>query len=119
MGWLEEQFSSLQQWLFEALVQPSLFAFGLGHLLEDGYAATGWLLVGLLGFVGSACGLSSEDEDSSGVVTLAGQVLNQDTNNPVPRAYVQVMPLGLRFEADSVGRYAFDVEMSIALYRER
>ena len=26
----------------------SMFALGLGHLLEDGYAATGWLLVGLI-----------------------------------------------------------------------
>jgi sterol desaturase/sphingolipid hydroxylase (fatty acid hydroxylase superfamily) len=30
------------------LVQPLMFALGLGNLLEDGYRATGWLLVGLL-----------------------------------------------------------------------
>ncbi|HYF43960.1 MAG TPA: sterol desaturase family protein, partial [Ramlibacter sp.] len=48
MDWIEESFSRAQQWLFESAVQPAMFAFGLGHLLEDGYAATGWLLVGLL-----------------------------------------------------------------------
>ena len=48
MDALSELFSSAQQWLFEALVQPAMFALGMGNLLEDGYAATGWLLVGLL-----------------------------------------------------------------------
>ena len=41
-------FAAAQQALFEALVQPLLFHTGLGNLLEDGYRATGWLLVGLL-----------------------------------------------------------------------
>ena len=41
-------FAQAQQTLFEGLVQPVLFGTGLGNLLEDGYAATGWLLVGLL-----------------------------------------------------------------------
>ena len=44
-------FSVAQQWLFEAAVQPLMFMLGLGNLLEDGYAATGWLLVGLLQLV--------------------------------------------------------------------
>jgi sterol desaturase/sphingolipid hydroxylase (fatty acid hydroxylase superfamily) len=48
MNALEDLFGTAQQWLFEAAVQPAMFALGLGHLLEDGYAATGWLLVGLL-----------------------------------------------------------------------
>jgi len=48
MNALEEIFGAAQQWLFEAAVQPVMFAVGLGHLLEDGYAATGWLLVGLV-----------------------------------------------------------------------
>ena len=48
MNALENAFSAAQQWLFEAAVQPLMFAAGLGNLLEDGYAATGWLLVGLL-----------------------------------------------------------------------
>ena len=41
-------FSQGQQWLFEVAVGPAMFALGLGNLLEDGFAATGWLLVGLL-----------------------------------------------------------------------
>ena len=48
MDWIEDAFSFVQQWLFEALMQPAMFALGLGHLLEDGYAASGWLLVGLI-----------------------------------------------------------------------
>jgi sterol desaturase/sphingolipid hydroxylase (fatty acid hydroxylase superfamily) len=47
MDSLEAWFSTAQQWLFEAAVQPALFALGLGNLLEDGYAATVWFLVGL------------------------------------------------------------------------
>ncbi len=48
MDWIEDVFSFVQQWLFETLMQPAMFALGLGHLLEDGYAASGWLLVGLI-----------------------------------------------------------------------
>lgn len=48
MDWIEEAFSVAQRWLFEGAVQPLMFAGGLGNLLEDGFAATGWLLVGLL-----------------------------------------------------------------------
>ena len=45
---LVDWFNAAQQQLFEGLVQPVLFALGMAHLLEDGYAATGWLLVGLI-----------------------------------------------------------------------
>ena len=45
---LTDTFAAAQQWLFEAAVQPMAFAMGAGNLLEDGFAATGWLLVGLL-----------------------------------------------------------------------
>lgn len=41
-------FLSLQSTLFEGVVQPLMFRAGLGNLLEEGYRATGWLLVGLL-----------------------------------------------------------------------
>ncbi len=41
-------FGDAQQALFEPVVQPLVFAAGLGNLLEDAYRATGWLLVGLL-----------------------------------------------------------------------
>lgn len=45
---LTDVFGRLQQALFESVVQPLLFHAGQGNLLEDGYAATGWLLVGLI-----------------------------------------------------------------------
>ncbi len=48
MGALVDLFGTAQQWLFERAMQPLLFGLGMGNLLEDGYAATGWLLVGLL-----------------------------------------------------------------------
>lgn len=37
-----------QQALFEAVVQPLVFAAGQGALLEDAYDTTGWLILGLL-----------------------------------------------------------------------
>ncbi len=48
---LTDAFGHLQQAVFEAVVQPVLFHSGQGNLLEDGYAATGWLLVGLIQLV--------------------------------------------------------------------
>ena len=45
---LSDWFSLAQQWLFEAVVQPFVFAIGLGGFVEDAFGATGWLLVGLL-----------------------------------------------------------------------
>ena len=48
MDWFVEPFEFVQQWLFESLIQPLVFAIGLGHRLENAYDATGWLLVGLL-----------------------------------------------------------------------
>jgi sterol desaturase/sphingolipid hydroxylase (fatty acid hydroxylase superfamily) len=40
-------FDQLQQLVYEHLLQPLMFTLGLGNLLEDGFAATGWLLAGL------------------------------------------------------------------------
>lgn len=51
MDFLVNAFSNTQDWVFETLIQPVMFAVGLGNLLVDGYAATGWLLVGLLQLV--------------------------------------------------------------------
>ncbi|GKS77650.1 sterol desaturase family protein [Acidovorax sp. SUPP950] len=51
MDWLSNGFDTAQQWLFESVIQPVMFATGMAGLLEDGYAATGWLLVGLLQLV--------------------------------------------------------------------
>ena len=48
MDGLADFFGMVQQWLFEAAVQPAMFALGLGNLLEDGYEATAWFLVGLI-----------------------------------------------------------------------
>jgi len=51
MDWIDSIFSQGQQWLFEVAVGPAMFALCLGNRLEDGFAATGWLLVGLLQLV--------------------------------------------------------------------
>ena len=48
MDALASLFSEVQTWTFETLVQPWMFALGLGGFLEDGYSATGWFMVGLL-----------------------------------------------------------------------
>ena len=48
MEWLGNGFDVAQQWLFESLMQPLMFAMGLGSQLERGYAASGWILVGML-----------------------------------------------------------------------
>jgi sterol desaturase/sphingolipid hydroxylase (fatty acid hydroxylase superfamily) len=48
MDLLVNAFDEVHQWLFETLVQPLVFALGLGNRLEDAHSGTGWLLVGLL-----------------------------------------------------------------------
>jgi sterol desaturase/sphingolipid hydroxylase (fatty acid hydroxylase superfamily) len=48
MDWFSNYFSAAQQWLFEAAVQPAMFALGMGNLLEDGYDATAWFMVGVI-----------------------------------------------------------------------
>jgi sterol desaturase/sphingolipid hydroxylase (fatty acid hydroxylase superfamily) len=48
MNGLTDLFGQVQQALFEAIVQPLMFKLGMGSLFEDGYDATGWLLVGLI-----------------------------------------------------------------------
>ncbi len=48
MDWLSNQFADVQQWLFEAVVQPLVYAVGLGGRVEEAFDATGWLLVGLI-----------------------------------------------------------------------
>lgn len=45
---LTDAFAQAQQWVFEACVQPIIFALGVGGLVEDGFTATGWFLVGVL-----------------------------------------------------------------------
>jgi sterol desaturase/sphingolipid hydroxylase (fatty acid hydroxylase superfamily) len=48
MEWFTDLFVNCQQWLFEAIVQPLIYAVGLGGWVEDAFDATGWLLVGLI-----------------------------------------------------------------------
>ena len=48
MDYFSTFFSGLQQWLYETAVQPVMFALGMGNLLEDGYEATAWVMVGVL-----------------------------------------------------------------------
>lgn len=48
MQWWMNLLDATQQWAFEALVQPLLFALGMARFLEDAYQATGWVLVGVL-----------------------------------------------------------------------
>ena len=45
---LTDAFVLVQQWLFEAAVQPLVYAVGLGGRVEEAFDATGWLLVGLI-----------------------------------------------------------------------
>lgn len=46
--WIQDQFSFVQQWLFETAIQPLAFWTGAGNLLEVAYNGTGWLVMGLL-----------------------------------------------------------------------
>jgi sterol desaturase/sphingolipid hydroxylase (fatty acid hydroxylase superfamily) len=46
-SWFTDSFSALQEALF-ALAAPILFSLGMGNLLEDAYAASAWLLAGVL-----------------------------------------------------------------------
>ena len=48
MDVLADLFAQAQEALFESVIQPLMVALGMSNLLEDGFAATGWLLVGLL-----------------------------------------------------------------------
>lgn len=66
------------------------------------------MLVGLL--VSGCDALSSKDEEG-GMVILTGQVLNEETNNPVPNAFVRVLPFDLLFETDAEGQYSIEVEI--------
>ncbi|GAB3770513.1 sterol desaturase family protein [Ramlibacter monticola] len=48
MQWIQNLFEQAQGWVFQFVVQPILYSFGMGGMLEDAYVATGWLLVGLI-----------------------------------------------------------------------
>nr|WP_205627220.1 sterol desaturase family protein [Herbaspirillum rhizosphaerae] len=40
-------FATAQGWLFETLVQPAVFALGLGEFVEEAFTGTEWFLVGV------------------------------------------------------------------------
>ncbi|CAN5558134.1 sterol desaturase family protein [soil metagenome] len=48
---IADLFGDTQQALFEGVVQPICVMLGHANLLEDAYAATGWLLVGIIQIV--------------------------------------------------------------------
>jgi sterol desaturase/sphingolipid hydroxylase (fatty acid hydroxylase superfamily) len=45
---LIETFAYTQLWLFESILQPVMFKMGMAGVLEQGFEAAGWLLVGML-----------------------------------------------------------------------
>jgi len=65
----------------------------------------------LLLFTSGCDVFSSDDSDGSGTVSLSGQILNSSTNNPVPDAFVRVLPYDLLFEATEDGNFAFVVDI--------
>ena len=48
MDWFSNIFNAAQTWLYEAVVQPAMFALGMSNLFEDAYGATAWFLVGII-----------------------------------------------------------------------
>lgn len=48
MEWFSNTFETVQQWLFESLVQPLAYALGQGGFVLEAFNGTAWLLVGLL-----------------------------------------------------------------------
>ena len=61
MGTLTDLFARMQQTLFEGVVQPLMFHVGLANQLEEGFAGTGWLLMGV------TC-LGDRDNSSKGLL---------------------------------------------------
>lgn len=48
---LTDAFALAQQWVFESTIQPLMFALGMGGIVELGFDAAMWFLVGLLQLV--------------------------------------------------------------------
>ena len=59
------------------------------------------------------CDAFSSDEDESGRDASTGQVLNDQTNNLVPGAFIRILPFDLLFEADLEGLFSFIVAENI------
>lgn len=52
MDWFVDLFEFVRQCVFEQALQPLMFALGWGNLLEVGFEATAWLLIGMLQIAG-------------------------------------------------------------------
>ncbi len=61
----------------------------------------------------AGCYAFSSDEDESGKDAFTGQVLDDQTNNPVPGAFIRILPFDLLFEADLEGLFSFIVAEDI------
>lgn len=48
MNTIVHYFDETQQWLFESIVQPTLYALDMGAYVEPGFNATMWFLIGAL-----------------------------------------------------------------------
>ncbi|MBO6574348.1 MAG: hypothetical protein JJ896_02945 [Rhodothermales bacterium] len=59
----------------------------------------------------AGCDAFAPDEDTGGTVTLAGSVLNLETNNPIDGAFVRVLPFDLLFEVGLDGSYELTVDV--------
>lgn len=73
------------------------------------------LFLGSLLLVVAGCDAFSNDDDSGsdgGTVMLVGQVLDDATNNPVPGAFIRILPFNtVPVETDAEGRYSLTVEI--------
>ncbi len=70
------------------------------------------IFIVFLALLSAGCDVfSSSSDDEGGIVTLTGQILNAETNNPVPGAFIRVLPYDLLFEAGSDGSYSVEVEI--------
>ncbi len=55
IDWISDTFAVGQLWLFEAVLQPMMLKIGLAGVLEEGFNAAGWLLIGLIQIAVIAC----------------------------------------------------------------
>jgi hypothetical protein len=90
----------------------------MGNLSSNNYTdsfkrrTTAFFLIAAVflgGLLFSACDTTAEEE--GGIVTLEGQVLNQETDNPLSEAFVQILPMDLLVETDEQGKFLVDVEI--------
>ncbi|MFT5517481.1 MAG: hypothetical protein ACI80V_003626, partial [Rhodothermales bacterium] len=67
--------------------------------------------IAVIVLVASGCDSFSSDNDTGGLVSLNGIVLNQVTNNPIDGAFVRVLPFDLLFEVGADGTFDISVEI--------